>query len=466
MNNTKVSFTPPPDKLPHPADDSGTVLGRRVAVAGADGVGMYGVARVALSRGVSVCGCDRHIGEYARRLRRLGCRITEGETPPLEGCSSVVYTAALAADHPVFAAAARLGLPLFSRAEALAALIAEMHPSVCVAGTHGKSTVTARLGHLFAAAGLDPLTVCGATPAAEGDPFRAGQGSAVLECCEYKRSFLSFHPDVALILNVEHDHTDCYPTLGDVRAAFSAFVCGSRAAVVPAAETWLIRAARANGVPCMTFSMSDPTADVSATDVYSGPDGHGMTVLLRGRPFCRVSLCLPGRCNLSNALAAVSVAITRRIPVSVIVPTLAAERGVRRRMEFRGRWRGAFCYDDYAHHPTEIRASLCAAREMTRGRLFCVFQSHTYTRTAAHLSEIGAALRLADHAYILPIYAARETDTLGMSEGRIAEATGPTAVAVPRMADLPALLAAHLREGDTLVVMGAGDVDRLFSMLL
>ena len=439
---------------------------KRVALIGAGGVGMYSVARALLGMGKTVVGSDRQKNDLFSDLVRRGARLYVGECPPgLEDCDLLVYTSALSPDSPALAIARQAGIPLMSRGDALAGVTAGHSPGIAIAGMHGKSTVTAMIGHIFARADKCPAVACGALMVPEDSPFLEGGGPAVYEACEYMRSFLSFAPDLAVVLNIDHDHTDCYPKIEDAEAAFSVFLSQSRRAVIPLADERVKRAAAACPGSVVTFSAASQKADCSADNLRFLHGRYAFDLLWQREKVGEVNIRLPGRYNVENALAAAAAALSFDIPAETVCAALSDEKGVKRRMEYRGSYQKTAFYDDYAHHPAEIAASLGAARELSPGRLICVFQSHTYTRTAAHLQEIAEALDRADVVFVADIYPARETDTLGMSADLLCRQIGPKATAPGDIDAIRRALLAILTPGDTVVIMGAGDIDRIFDGL-
>lgn len=438
----------------------------RIALLGAGGVGMYSVARELLARGKTVIGSDRVTGPLFEDLLSRGARLQVGECPPgVDSCDLLIYTTAIAGDHPALTLSEQAGIPRMSRADALAGLSRGHTPGIAVAGMHGKSTVTAMLGHILERAGQDPTVACGAVMLPEESPYRAGTGGFVYEACEYLQAFLCFSPDVAVILNIDDDHTDCYPTLDSAEAAFADFLAQSRAAVVSADDPRVMRAAAACPGEVTTFSLSDRRADGYAEDIAFAHGRYAFTLVWKGERVGRIRVGTVGRYNVANALAAAAAALSVGVPAEAVCTSLSEERGVKRRMEYRGSYQKTAFYDDYAHHPAEIAASLCAARELSPGRLICVFQSHTYTRTAAHLREMAEALDAADLVLVADIFPARETDTLGMSAALLAQCIGEKATAPGDMEAVRQAMLSLLRPGDTVVVMGAGDIDRIFEGL-
>ena len=447
---------------PHKGDQyAQSVLGsaKTVCLLGAGGVGMYSIGRQLLERGYFVIGADRASNAFTFDLQERGAQFFSCEYPSfstLQLCDVLIYTAALNADHPAILWAQKMGKSTLSRADALAFLMMEARPRVAVCGAHGKSTTTSMCAHMLARVGEGCTMVCGAETENDGTCYKSGKGAYVFEACEYMHSFLSFTPEIAILTNVDHDHTDCYPTLESIKEAFYSFLKQSKTAVLNA-DCVHSRQMKGAALQSYFFSLKNPKADA-----YLDEQNR---LYWQGEYYTDLPLFLPGECNRANAAAAALGAILCGGDRETIKEAARNERGVKRRLAYKGVCGGVRFYDDYAHHPTEINAAICAIRPLCKGRLICVFQSHTYTRTAACLSEIALALQKADLAVIADIYPARETDTLGMSASVIAQAIGQNAVPVSGYKEIATYLLATCRSQDTVLVMGAGDIFRIFDDL-
>lgn len=440
---------------------------RRLWFIGIGGVHMATMALIASKKGYAVSGSDRAAGEGTARLLAAGIPVYFGhDAARVVDADAVIYTLAISPDNPEYTAAQRLGIPVFSRADFLAFLMNGHPVRIGVAGSHGKSTVTAMLAEIFTMAGRAPSVFCGAPLRHLAPP--TGEGNEVIfEACEYEDSFLRFSPTLAVILNVGLDHVDYFPSLDAVRSSFARY-----ASLVGGSGTVLCNAEDATALSCVqnsdarvcTFGVK--TGDYHA-DALTFDQGCGrfVPVLPDSSHLGQIVLRVSGRHNVANALAALAAAHLCGVSGGAIQNGLCAFRGAGRRMEYRGMLRGARLFDDYAHHPAEIVATLAAARQMLGegGRLFAVFQSHTYSRTATFFGEICDALRQADRVLVADIYAARESDTLGMSAAMIAAGVGDIASAPGDLSAIAATLSRELDAGDLCVVMGAGDIDRLFT---
>ena len=440
---------------------------RKLWFIGIGGVHMASMALLAAERGFAVAGSDRAAGEGTARLSAAGIPVYFGhEAARVVGFDAVIYTLAISPDNPEYKAAVHMGLPLFSRADFLSFLMGAYPCRVGVAGSHGKSTVTAMLAEIFAVAGRAPTVFCGAPLRGAGASVWQERGQDfIFEACEYEDSFLCFSPTLAVILNVGYDHVDYFASPGAVEGSFAAFagLPGERGRVLYNAEDEAaFRCVRGSGSVCHSFGIERGDYRAEEVSFFEGR-GRFVPVLPSGERLETVSLRVVGRHNVANAMAALAAAHLCGVPPRAILTGLAAFGGAGRRMEYRGMLRGARLYDDYAHHPDEIAATLAAARQMVgNGRLFAVFQSHTYSRTAAFFREICAALQAADRVLIAPIYAARETDTRGMHAAALAAGVGEKASAPGELPAIAAMLLTELMPGDMAVIMGAGDIDRIF----
>ena len=432
----------------------------RIHFIGILGAGMRALAHLARDLGYTVSGSDSAAPPTGIDFCGITVFPTGANMAALLSADLAVYSLAISEDDREVLLAADHGIPLVSRADLLGALMAPYKERIGIAGTHGKSTVTAMCATLLDAAGRDPTVAVGAAFGGRKDGYRAGKCDLfVFEACEYKYSFLSFAPSVAVLLNAEWDHPDCFPDHGAILDAFYRYLSlpSVRVAVLPTDDPSAAALAARLSVPILTFGTAD-TADFRATDIRS--DGVGTTFFLtvRGREIGRVSLAAPGVHNVRNALAAYAAAYA--VGISPDPMALSGFSGIERRIRYRGAYAGAAYYDDYAHHPTEIRAGIASLPR--KGRLIAVFQPHTYSRTAALFSELCTALREADLVVVTDIYAAREQNEQGISARALAAAIGPRAVYMPtpEIASLAARVRAGV--GDTVLVMGAGDLSARF----
>lgn len=449
--------------------------GQHVHFIGIGGAGLSAIARVLMEQGTLVSGSDLVLSPAAEALARDGAQVYIGHRAEhVAGADVVIASSAVREDNPELRAARAAGIPVLHRAEVLGRMM-EGHIGIAVAGTHGKTTTTAMVATILWEAGLSPTFIVGGTLVGWGVNARAGGGPHfVVEADEYDRTFLGLSPQVAVVTNVEHDHPDCYPTFADFRAAFAEFVariapggllvaCGDHPVARELGEE---RAAKGGAV---VFYGLKKGAVWTARQVHSNPSGGtDFAVVRAGRTLGEVRLRVPGRHNVFNALAALAVTDYLGVPFPTARSALEGFRGVGRRFEIKGEAEQVIVVDDYAHHPTEIRATLSAARERFPGRaVWAVWQPHTYSRTKALLEDFARAFDHADHVLILPIYAAREQDTLGVSSADVlARMTHPDARLVGSREEAVALLGAEVRPGDVVLTLGAGDGDRVGEWLL
>ena len=445
--------------------------GKRAHLVGIGGVSMAPLAEVLKGKGVAVTGSDMRESETVEHLRSLGIPVVIGHLPgSVEGAECVIRTAAVHDDNPEIAAALKAGIPVFERAQAWGALMKHYQNALCVAGTHGKTTTTSMCTHIFLAAGRDPSVMIGGTLPILGCGHRVGHGDTIIaESCEYCNSFLSFAPTVAVILNVEADHLDFFKDLEEIKRSFGRF-----ARLTPEDRGWVVvngdnvhalQATADCGRRSLRFSMEDPNADCHSENLTWERGLPAFDIVIRGQRYAHAALRVGGKHNVSNALAAASAAWVLGVPGSAVEEGLDAFTGAGRRFEKKGEYNGADVYDDYAHHPDELRALLTMTKTLGYKRVICAFQPHTYTRTAALFDQFAEVLRLADAVVLAPIYAARETDDLGMSSEKLA-AKIPGAVSCPRLEDVAARLAELARPGDLILTVGAGDIYRAGEALL
>jgi UDP-N-acetylmuramate--alanine ligase len=448
-----------------------TELGERVHLIGIGGAGMSGIARILLARGVAVSGSDAKDSRAVLALRALGARVDVGhDAAHLPSDATVVVSTAIRETNPELAAARERGLPVVHRAQALAALTVGRRVAA-VAGTHGKTSTTSMLTVALQHCGLDPSFAIGGDLTSTGAGAHHGDGDVfVVEADESDGSFTAFTPDVAVITNVEPDHLDHHGTEQAYRAVFAEFVdrirpggtliaCTDDPGVAP-----LVARAQDRGLTVRCYGHGD---QADAVLLEFTPYGAGARVRARLGAWpdggeLALRLAVPGEHMALNALGAALAAVELGAHRDCLVEGLASFDGVRRRFEYRGRVNGVAVYDDYAHHPTEVQATLRAAREVAGGgRVVVAFQPHLYTRTRTFAGAFGAALGLADEVVVLDVYGAREDPEPGVTGALVAGAVPLPAERVhyvPRWAEVPAVLAGLARPGDLVLTMGAGDI--------
>ncbi len=387
------------------------VPGCHAHLVGIGGVSMAPLAEVLHGMGMVITGSDMHESATVEHLRSLGMDIAIGHRAEnLKGAKLVIRTAAAHDDNPEISGAHARGIPVFERAQAWGAIMRGYKNALCISGTHGKTTTTSMCTHIAMAAQADPTVMIGGTLPLLGAGHRVGRGDTIiLESCEYCNSFLSFFPTVAVILDIEADHLDFFKDLEDVEKSFRTF-----ADLVP--EDGVIVANRddentmhtleGETRPMVTFGLEE--GDVHAANLTWSRGLPTFDVIWKGQPFAHVSLRVPGVHNVKNALAAAASAIVLGMPAKAVEEGLAAFRGAGRRFEHKGSYHGAEVYDDYAHHPGELKALLSAVSGLGYERIICAFQPHTYSRTKALFDDFVQVLREPDVTLLAEIFAARE----------------------------------------------------------
>jgi len=444
----------------------------RIHFIGIGGAGMSGIAEVLLTMGYQVSGSDLKASDVTERILTAGGRVFIGHTPAnVEGAQIVVYSTAVKADNPELVAARGAGVPVISRAEMLAELM-RMKYGVAVGGAHGKTTTTSMIAAVLARGGLDPTIVVGGRLHALGTNARLGHGQfLVAEADESDGSFLRLAPAVSVITNIDREHLDYYAGLEQIREAFVYFAnrVPFYGVSVVCVDDPDVREILPRVTKRVTLYGTRPEADVRADDVRLLPHGSRFQVRAAGSALGEVELQVPGRHNVLNALAAVAVGLEVEVGFGHVAEALAGFGGVSRRFETRGEAAGVRVVDDYAHHPTEIAATLAAAKGLG-GRVLAVFQPHRYSRTQALREDFGRAFGDAERVWVLDVYAAGEKPIEGVSGRSVVEsARAQKAVHVLDAGDGEAAVeavVAEARPGDVVLTLGAGDVWKLGDEIL
>ena len=439
--------------------------GRKGYLIGIGGVSMSSLAEVLLGMGINVCGSDANRSGNVRSLEAKGIHIEIGhraENIPAD-IDFVVRTAAVRDENPEIRRARERNIPVFERTEAWGAISQDYGNAVCISGTHGKTTTTSMCTHILMAADRDPTVMIGGTLPLLNAGHRVGHGNViVMEACEYYNSFLSFHPTVAVILNIEADHLDFFKDLYDVEKSFRAF-----ASRVPDDGFVVANYDDLNTMQTLmdlerkiiTFGL-DPRADVHAENIeYHGANSR-FVIYYKGKRFTDVTLHVPGEHNVKNALAATAAAICLGIRPNAVKYGLAGFNGAGRRFEFKGKFNGADVYDDYAHHPGELKCLLDTVETLNYKRTVLVFQPHTYSRTAALFQDFVNQLKRPDVVLLAEIFAAREQNTIGISSASLAEEIEGAAF-YPTFDELEKALREIAEPGDIILTVGAGDVYKI-----
>lgn len=442
---------------------------------GIGGISMSGLAEILLDEHFTVSGSDNKESSLTDHLVSMGAKVFIGQKASNieDTVQVVVYTAAIHEDNEEYQEAVRRGLPMLSRAELLGQLMTNYKIPVAVAGTHGKTTTTSMLSHILLAGEKDPtISVGGILKAIHGNIRVGGSEVFVTEACEYTNSYHHFFPKISIILNMDADHLDFFKDIDDIRHSFRLF-----AEKLPADGTLIINADTpcwedvARDLPCqvITYGLEHP-ADYTAADITWDPQGHPtFTCLAYGKSLGSFSLKVPGLHNVSNALSVIALGQKLGMDTDAIRRGILDFTGTDRRFQYKGKVGDVTVIDDYAHHPTEIRATLTSAKNYPHKTIWCVFQPHTYTRTKALMDDFARALSLADHVVLADIYAARETDTLGISSRDLMERIrklGTPCEYFPTFDEIENYLLEHCEPGDLLITMGAGDVFKIGEKLL
>lgn len=439
---------------------------KKIHFVGIGGISMSGLASVLLSSEYKVSGSDFKESTMLDKLRAQGAEIHIGhKAENLNNVDTMVVTAAIANDNPEIIEAKAQGITILDRAEFLGQLMNNYKFNIAVAGTHGKTTCTSMLSHITLAANVDPTILVGGELDAIGGNLRIGQSEYFLtEACEYNRSFLHFNPYIGVILNIDEDHLDCYKDIDDIADTFKKF-----STQIPC-DGFLV----GNGddyrvmeilkdAKCNTLSYGfDTTLDVYPANIVFNQKGcASFDVLYKGKTLFRLSLDVPGNHNILNALASVCVSLALNLNKQAIVDGLATCKGAHKRFEYKGTVNGVVVIDDYAHHPTEIIATLDTAKRIDHKKTYCVFQPHTYTRTKTLFEEFTTCFSEADELILMDIYAAREPDTGLVSSDELGDAiraTGMKCTNVHSHEEALHYIDKHAEEGDLVLTVGAGDV--------
>ena len=440
-------------------------LGKPVHFVGIAGAGMSALAELFVRRGYRVTGCDANLTS-ADDLRRLSIELFEGHDPQhVIGAGEVIVTSAMRRDHPELQRAAELGIPITRRAEALGRAVSGGE-LVAIAGTHGKTTTTVMTTEALKSAGREPTGVAGGRVGAWNGNLSPGSDKLfVVEADEYDRSFHALAPTVAVVTNVEEDHLDIYPGgIDEIRDAFALFARGAKVIVLCADDVGASTLPVPSSAEIIRYGTESRDARLTASDVRSHQGGSVFRVSHDEKPLGELALKVPGLHNVRNALAAVASGIALGATLDGMRRGLEAFTGVERRFQLLGEVAGVTIVDDYAHHPTEIAATLEAARAaFPKKRIIAAFQPHLYTRTRDFHVEFAEALGAADQVFLCDLYPAREKPIAGVSAKMIADAMRrmgrPPVWEGPRT-ELASALAHAVRDGDVVLTMGAGDITR------
>lgn len=442
---------------------------------GIGGISMSGLAEILLKEHFTVSGSDSTESELTRHLERMGITVFYGQAASniIEGTDLIVYTAAIRKDNPEFLCAKEMGLPMISRAELLGQIMDNYQNSIAVAGTHGKTTTTSMISQILLSAAKDPtITVGGILKAIDGN-LRVGKSSIFIsEACEYTNSFLHFYPKYSIILNVEAEHLDFFKDIHDIRNSFHLFAENTKkdGAIIINGEIENYKELT-NGLASkiITFGLSRSCDFYPENIIFNEKACASFTAMHCGEKIMDITLSVPGMHNVSNALAAIALSLELKLTPEDIQQGIFAFGGANRRFQYKGCVNGVTIIDDYAHHPTEIRATLTAAANYPHKRLVLAFQPHTYSRTKAFLNDFADVLSMADVVILTDIYAAREKNTYGISSQDLLaklKEQGTECHYFPSFDEMENFLLKNCINGDLLITMGAGNIVNVGEHLL
>ena len=442
---------------------------------GIGGTSMSGIAEIVLNMGFSVTGSDMTLSATTDKLKESGIKIFEGHNAEnVNGAALVVYTAAIKHDNPEYIHAKELNIPLLERADFLGEITKLYNKTISICGTHGKTTTTSMISVIFNEAKKDPTIQVGAeVRLLDNKNYRVGNSPYfILESCEYVRSFLKFHPQTVVLLNIEEDHLDYYKDLEDIKSAFKDFV------MLAPKDGYII--VNSDDKDCMdvinqaqakviTIGIENKNADFIADNIkFDDTSFYSFDVHFNGQTF-PISLSVPGYHNVYNALSAIATSIIHGIDMPTIQKSLKEFTGASRRFEYIGEINGAKIFDDYGHHPTEIKATLEAASKMKYNKLWTVFQPHTYSRTKALFNEFVDAFNLVDNLILVDIYAAREKNDETINSKMLAEEINKkhnNCIYIPTLEEASKYLLENVSKNDIILTIGAGTVTKIGHMLL
>lgn len=431
---------------------------------GIGGISMSGLAQILLHNNIKVSGSDANQSHLTRLLEENGAKITIGQRAEnIENPDLVVYTAAISDDNPELMAAREKGIRTIERAVLVGEIMKNYHTAIAVSGTHGKTTTTSMLSHIFLSADTDPTIMLGGELDIINGNLRCGDKEyMILEACEYHRSFLHFFPTVGIILNIEADHLDYFKDLDEIIDVFSDF-----ASLIPENGALIVNKENENTLKaskmakCKVITVGYEGADYNAVNIkYDSMDRASFDIVSEGKILTHIDLGVSGEHNVLNALSAFASSEFLNLDTKCIKNGMESYNGVKRRFELKGEINGFKVIDDYAHHPTEIKATLSTAKDMEHNTVWCIFQPHTYTRTKALFHEFSQALKLADRVILADIYAAREKDTGLVSSKDLADKT-ENAIYIKDFPEIKDYILKNAKKGDIVITMGAGNIYKL-----
>lgn len=441
---------------------------------GIGGVSMCSLARISQLRGYNVSGYDRSKTDTTVELENYGIKVFyEEDASHVENCDILIYTVAISENNPEYSTAKSKGIPCISRADYLGYLMSSYKCRIGICGMHGKSTTTSMTEALFSTAGLNPTVNCGANMRHAGSSHVIGENDYfIFEACEYKDSFLDFYPSIAIVLNIEMDHVDYFHSMEQIRESFNKFMCRTNngIALVNSCDDDVMKATEGFEGTVVTFGIEDKNADYYADNIKISKGKGNFDIFHDGKFLCHLSLNVPGSYCILDALASSAAAHICGISPEMITKGISEFRGTSRRLEECGKTKnGADIFSDYAHHPTEITATLITAADMGYDNVYCVFQPHTYSRTSELFDNFAKSLsENITEAIIAPIYSARETNSYGVSSEALCDKIKSfygNARFIAQFEDIATYLQETAKPEDMVLIMGAGDITKVIKYL-
>lgn len=431
---------------------------KRIHMIGIGGSGMCPLAEILHGKGYILSGSDNNESDPLKRVKKLGIRVYMGHSENnVEGAELIVYSAAISKDNPELAEAARRNIPTMERSHLLGALTRYYDNVIGVCGTHGKTTVTSMITQILYLNKMEPTAVIGGRLPIIGSNGIIGKSETmVCEACEFVDTFLQMSPDVAVLLNVDNDHLDYFKTMDNLVCSFSKFLVMSSRAFVNGDDPLVLKATEGIKADIITFGFENSN-DFYAENIVAGKRGFSFDVIHKDKNLGHLDMSIPGRHNVLNGLAAFSVCYTMGVSPENIASALKEFYGAGRRFEFLGEYGGFMLADDYAHHPTEIKATLSAAKALDYERVVCVFQPFTFSRTALLLDEFIDALSIADEVVLTPIMGSREINTYSVSSEQIADKLKNARV-IDGFQNIADYICSTCKKGDIVITMGGGDI--------
>lgn len=431
---------------------------RRIHMIGIGGSGMCPLAEILHSKGYELTGSDNNESDPLSRIRNLGIKVFMGHSADnIKGAQLVVYSAAISEDNPELKAAREQGIPTMERSHMLGALTRHFDNVIGVCGTHGKTTVTSMITQILILNKMDPTAVIGGKlPLINSNGIAGGSETMVCESCEFVDTFLQLSPDIAVLLNIDNDHLDYFKTMENLTLSFRKFLAMAGRAYINGDDELAKKAAEDINADIVTFGFGEKNI-YRAENIKRGKFGFLFDVIKNGEKIISIEMHIPGRHNVLNGLAAFAVCYDMGVPAEGIKDAIQKFTGAGRRFEFLGEYGGFMLADDYAHHPTEIRATLSAAKELDYNRVIAVFQPFTFSRTALLKDEFISALSLADKVILTPIMGSREVNTYGISSEDLAKGL-KNAVIADGFENIADTVIKTAGKGDLVITMGGGDI--------